>query len=85
MRLYCVKLTHYRTGETFYKIGLTADTVERRFDQELERFSMEIVHEHTFPLYEAVTKETELLYKFHCQGRSYVPKAKISGYSECFR
>jgi len=85
LRLYCVDLRHYRTGERFYKVGLTTGTVEKRFDEDQERFELKIVKEQEMPLYEAVSKETELLYGFYKEGRLYRPKARISGYTECFR
>jgi hypothetical protein len=85
LRLYCVELTHYRTGECFYKVGLTSGTVAKRFDEDQERFSLIELNEKLLPIYEAVTKETNLLFKLHNEGRLYRPKARISGYSECFR
>jgi len=85
LRLYCVELRHYRTGERFYKIGLTSGTIEKRFDKDMERFKLEIIAQQVMPLYEAVTEETNKLFKFHKEGRLYRPKAKISGHTECFR
>ena len=85
LRLYCVDLEHYRTGERFYKIGLTSGTVEERFDEDMERFKLIVIAEQVLPMYEAVTNETRLLHKFHKEGRLYRPKARISGFTECFR
>ena len=84
LKLYCVKLTHYRTGEQFYKIGLTSQTIERRFNETMERFYLEVEWEVTLSLYDAVCQETNLLYHYQViKGRKYIPKAKIVGYTEC--
>lgn len=86
LTLYCVELKHYHTGEQFYKIGLTTKSVEDRFSEDIERFEIVKVHgERKLKLYDAVTKETQLLFKFHREGRAYRPQASLSGYTECFR
>jgi len=85
LTIYCAEFTHYRTGEKFYKIGLTSKSTEERFDELRERFDINIRWEVKADLYEAVSKETELLYDVQIrQGRYYEPQAKFSGMSECF-
>ena len=84
LTLYCVKMTHYRTGEKFYKIGLTSKSVDERFDDLRERFIVDVEWNCVYPLYHAVTHEKELLYKYQVtEGRKYIPKAKFNGQSEC--
>jgi hypothetical protein len=85
LTFYCVHLEHYRTGEKFSKVGLTSSSVEERFDVDMERFKISKYYEQVLPLYEAVTQETSVLYDLEVAGRLYCPKAKISGYTECFR
>jgi hypothetical protein len=86
LTLYCAELTHYRTKEKFYKIGLTSKTTDQRFDETRERFDVKIQWEVKTGLYSAVTKETTLLYSTQVdQGRRYKPKAQFSGQTECFK
>ena len=86
LTVYCAEFKHYRTGETFYKIGLTSKTTEERFDELRERFDVKIRWEVKANLYEAVSKEVNLLYDVQVkQGRAYELKAKkFSGYTELF-
>jgi hypothetical protein len=86
LTIYCAQFKHYKTEEMFYKIGLTSKTTDQRFDELRERFDIKIKWEVKANLYEAVSKEIELLYDVQVkQGRLYVPKAKkFSGSTECF-
>ncbi len=85
LTLYCVQLTHYRTEEEFYKLGVTSQTLDERFDKTRERFRVDPIWEVTAPLYEALAKESQMLYDVQVlQDRKYTPKAIFSGYSECF-
>lgn len=81
---YWITLEHYRTGEAFQKIGLTSKSIEKRFERDLERFRIipQLVTE--YPLYTAVTVENHILHQLHLTDRLYNPKARISGWSECF-
>lgn len=86
IRLYCIKLVHYRTHEWFWKIGITSQTIEDRFDETMERFYLQTEWEVILPLYDAVTEETSMLYDIQIvQNRKYAPIAKFSGHTECFR
>lgn len=86
LTIYCAEFKHYRTGEKFYKIGLTSKSTEERFEELRERFLINIRWEVKADLYDAVSKETELLYDVQIrQGRKYVPKCKrFEGFTECF-
>lgn len=84
LTFYWIIMEHYRTGETFQKVGLTSQTVEQRFDHDLERFKMTVKHTREFPLYAAVTYENHTLHQLEKDGRLYNPKARIGGWSECF-
>ncbi len=85
LTVYCAEFTHYRTQEKFYKIGLTSKSTDERFDELRERFDIKIHWEVRTDLYNAVTKEVNLLYSTQIkQRRKYEPKAKFSGQSECF-
>ena len=86
LNLYCVKLLHYRTHEWFWKLGLTSQTLEKRFDETMERFHVTVEWEVSLPMKQAVTKETNLLYYYQVlQGRKYIPKARLKGYTECIK
>jgi hypothetical protein len=85
LTIYCVRLTHYRTGEQFYKVGLTSTTVQSRFERDEERFKIEILKTKELPLYEAVALETKTLYDKFKAGLKYYPKARISGHTECYK
>ena len=85
LTLYCAELTHYRTKEKFYKIGLTSKTTDQRFDETRERFVVKIQWEVKTDLYRAVCRETTLLYSTQIkQGRKYNPQALFGGKTECF-
>lgn len=85
LTLYCVQVTHYRTEEWFYKIGVTSQTLDERFDKTRERFRIDPVWEVRAPLYDALVKESQMLYDLQVlQGRRYEPRAFFSGRTECF-
>ena len=78
-------MEHYRTREKFYKVGLTTGTVEQRFNLDMERFKVKTINQEIHSVYEAVTIETETLYRMYKEKRTYRPKARFSGWTECFR
>jgi hypothetical protein len=85
LTLYCVQFTHYRTEEWFYKIGVTSQSVDERFDKDRERFDIKVIWEVRTEMYEALSKESQMLYDLQVlQGRKYNPVALFSGSSECF-
>ena len=86
LTLYLVRVTHYHTKEQFYKIGLTSTDLETRFQQDVERFKIELLHKEVMPAEEAIKQELNYLYKFHMEGRACTPIAQLSsGNTECFR
>ena len=86
LTLYLVKVTHYHTKEQYYKLGLTSTDLETRFQQDIERFKIELLHKEVMPTEEAIKQELNYLYKFHMEGRAIVPVAQLSsGNTECFR
>lgn len=84
LNYYWIIMKHYKTGESFQKIGLTMKEVEERFKEDSERFSIQTMLVRKLPLYAAVTIENHVLHQLHLQKRNYNPKARLSGWTECF-
>lgn len=84
LTLYWVKMTHYRTKEAFYKVGVTSGTLDKRFDEDLERFDIEVIKTKVLPMHKAVKAEATILKRMEDTGRTYKPKVHFNGSTECF-
>ena len=88
---YHVRFTNKNTDEAFEKIGVTTNSISRRFDQITNdhNLKLEVVNEYHTTLYKAIEIEQEikeylndnnLAYKVHT-----LKQYNLGGWTECFR
>lgn len=77
--LYFLKLSG--NGEDFYKVGITVNKLSKRLSS-IRKYNKQVIKEVEMNLYDAYIKEQSIIKKF--ANFKYVPKIKISGYTECF-
>lgn len=84
-KLYLVMFT--RENDIFYKVGVTVQSVERRFKYaKKEGFNLDVLHVIESTLLECLTKENEILEKLeHKRYKVHALKnTSIGGWTECF-
>lgn len=80
--LYLVKVTHTKTNETFWKVGITAlASVQKRYASE-RHHKFEVAAQRTLPLYEAFQIEQQLISEN--KQHQYTPLEFKGGHTECF-
>lgn len=67
--------------ETFYKVGITTQTIKQRFHWGYAAYVIEVVKVSMVTIYEAWRKEQRIIGSF--QHQQYIPTVKIGGYTEC--
>lgn len=78
--LYIVQL-HNET-EDFIKVGITTQTVQRRFSGHSAVYAYDLVYEQPMTIYDAFTTEQRLLVTF--ADSRYIPNFSFAGWTECF-
>ena len=77
-----IYLAHFESDtESFYKIGITSNEVEKRF-LTINDYCVTIIDSKTLINYDCAVLEKKVHDKFEEQ--SYTPKHKFSGWTECF-
>lgn len=69
-------------NEQFLKIGITQQSVDSRFKYHNKDSTIEIIMEHQGLLFDLYQKEQQILLELN--NIQYIPKEKLSGYTECF-
>ena len=78
--LYLVQFSN--TEEEFCKLGISVNTVNKRFGIKYNNYNITQIKTITMPLYEAWEAEQSLLKQL--KKYRYIPKTKFGGYTECF-
>jgi hypothetical protein len=77
--LYLVKLSN--DSESFYKIGITRQTIDQRFRYGYDDYRIEIIDTFVMSLFNAFEKEQEILSA--CE--TYTPIKRFGGWTECLQ
>lgn len=82
-KLYLLKFTSKDSLETFVKIGLTKQSISKRFKgKEYQNYIIETIDLVSGMFFDLVDKESKIINKY--SSFKYIPKQKFKGYSECF-
>ena len=81
-KLYCVNMFCKETKETFFKIGLTKNTIKRRFGScEYNMFIIKPIYSITINVLDGIKLEKDLN---KLKEYKYTPKIKFAGWTECY-
>lgn len=79
--LYVVRL--YDETEDFVKVGITTQTVHKRFSGNRSVYACDVIHEETMTIYDAFCTEQRLL--THFAPLRYIPRFRFAGWTECVK
>lgn len=74
-KLYSLKFTHKESSETFYKVGVTINSIKKRFKLDNVRYDIEILDIEQDTLWNCFKKEKQLLKE--TTNYKYTPKIKL--------
>ncbi len=80
--LYFIKLTHQITTETFYKIGITKNSLKVRYSRGYRNWIIEPINTFDYNKEHIILLEKIILHEN--KNIQYFPVAQFAGYTECF-
>lgn len=79
-QLYVVKI--YDDSECFLKIGITDESISRRFSGKLKNYKLDVIHQYFNDTLINLNLESSIREKFRSQ--QYTPRSEFPGHTECY-